>query len=162
MRRKTFYVRMVLSAVVLQSCTSEPDYKEVRQEVIEIHDKLMAEDGQVTANRMKLDTLSQAGPAAFQAGVRDANTAQVRKELAGLRSRLKSAEDEMSDWMHQFNPEVSGKSNAEAVAYFRAEKQKVLRLDSLYKNVIRESSNFLKRTGYQQGPQADAGHNHPH
>ncbi|MNY82604.1 hypothetical protein D3C86_2248100 [compost metagenome] len=55
------------------------------------------------------------------------------------------AEDSMNDWMHKFEPDVTGKSNDEAIQYFEAEKAKIATIDSLYKVEIKVSGEYLSK-----------------
>jgi hypothetical protein len=133
-----------IALLIIQACNQEPDYKEVRKEVIEQHDKLMMDDERVMHNKMKLDTLAltlyiikQQQPVL--------DTAQTLNEIKQLSNRLTAADEQMSEWMHHFNVDMEGKSNADAVAYFKAEKVKVQKLDSLYEQVLNESDAYLKR-----------------
>ncbi|MNY83295.1 hypothetical protein D3C86_2259730 [compost metagenome] len=51
----------------------------------------------------------------------------------------------MNDWMHNFEPDVTGKSNEDAVQYFKDEKAKIAEVDSLYKKEIASSNAYLER-----------------
>jgi hypothetical protein len=48
---------LCLISTLLFSCKTEPDSKAIRQEVLNIHDKLMIDGEKVIKNKMKLDAL---------------------------------------------------------------------------------------------------------
>jgi hypothetical protein len=51
----------------------------------------------------------------------------------------------MNNWMHQFEPDVTGKSNEDAIVYFQSEKRKIAAIDSVYKQEIQTSGEYLKK-----------------
>jgi GTPase involved in cell partitioning and DNA repair len=150
-------ITALLALTGVQACNPGPDYKEVRKEVIDQHDQLMMDDERVMHNKMKLDTLAlnlkmlkQQQPAL--------DTAQTRVDISELSKRLAAADDQMSEWMHHFKVDMEGKSNAEAVAYFKAEKVKVQKLDSLYKQVLNESDAYLEKFNIKNDAGSDKKH----
>lgn len=136
------YMLAALLPLLLQACTSSGDYKEVRKEVLELHDSVMIDTEKAIRNKMKLDTLSgrmdslkQADPAL--------DTVLTSQKITRLKSRLDSADEQMHTWMRAFEPEVADRSNDDAVAYFENEKRKIAKLDSFYAEVLKESDQFL-------------------
>lgn len=144
-RKYTLYI-MALGLMLMQACKQEVSYKQVRDEVIAMHDKLMADDEKVMSNKMQLDTLVTP---AFLLKVKtdkpETDTATLHHQVDSLRQVLYTAGNRMSEWMQKFQPEQSGKSNAEAVAYFEGEKQKVIKLDSLYRSLLQQSATYIKK-----------------
>ncbi|MCC8411190.1 hypothetical protein LJ707_19775 [Mucilaginibacter sp. UR6-1] len=150
----------VLSTLLMQACQQEVSYKQVRDEVITVHDKLMADDEKLMSNKMKLDTL--ATPAyllTVKTEKPETDTAALHHEVDKLRTELTLAGNRMSEWMQKFEPEQDGRSNAEAVAYFEGEKQKVIKLDSLYRSLLQQSGTYLK-TFNLKADTAMKGHHH--
>ncbi|GAA4931656.1 hypothetical protein [Mucilaginibacter defluvii] len=144
-------ILFVSGLTLLQACRQETSYKQVRDEVIAAHDKLMADDEKVMNNKMKLDTL--ASPAYLlkvKTEKPETDTALLRREADSLRRVLDSAGNRMSEWMQKFEPGQSGKSNAEAVAYFEGEKKKVIKLDSLYQALLKQSGAYLKQYNFKE------------
>jgi GTPase involved in cell partitioning and DNA repair len=120
------------------------DYKVVRDEVMQFHDAVMEDQGVIVKNQMKVDTLLR-DLKGLKTKFPDIDTVQEAAALKSLRKRLVKADDNMNNWMHQFEPDVTGKSNVEAVAYFQTEKKKIATIDSVYKQEIKNSGVYLKR-----------------
>jgi GTPase involved in cell partitioning and DNA repair len=120
------------------------NYKVVRDEVMQFHDSVMEDQGVIVKNQMKVDTLLR-DLKGLKTKFPDIDTVQEAAALKSLRERLVKADDSMNNWMHQFEPDVTGKSNVEAVAYFQAEKKKIAAIDSVYKQEIKSSDTYLKK-----------------
>ncbi|MNY35317.1 hypothetical protein D3C86_1697160 [compost metagenome] len=73
------------------------------------------------------------------------DTLKEKETIKVLLNDLTTAEDSMNDWMHKFEPDVTGKSNDESVQYFKAEKVKIQRVDSLYKKEIKSSEAYFSK-----------------
>lgn len=136
------YAIAVLVPLVIQACSSSPDYKEARAEALELHDKVMVDSEKAIRNRMKLDTLSSKMDSLKQARP-EMDTTQASRSIVALKSRLDSADEQMSTWMRAFDAELGEKSHDEAVAYFQDEQKKIKALDSVYANVLKDSDRFL-------------------
>jgi len=95
------------------------DYKVVRHEVMQFHDVVMEDQGIIVKNQMKLDTLLK-DLKGLKAKYSNVDTLQESTVLKSLIGDLVKADDDMNNWMHQFEPDITGKSNEEAVAYFQA------------------------------------------
>ena len=81
----------------LSACNDGKDQeKALQDEVIKIHDKVMANDNRLMDNKMKIDTLITTTP--------DADTAK-KAELTRLNAELMIAEQAMENWMQKFDPE---------------------------------------------------------
>lgn len=131
-------------AILAVACAPKQDYKAERDEVMKFHDVVMQDHGVVVNNQMKLDSLLK-DLKGLKASQPSLDTVAARKEMEQLKSSLGSAEDRMNDWMHQFEPDVTGKSNEEATKYFKEEKVKITRIDSLYKQEIKTSGTYLDK-----------------
>jgi MarR-like DNA-binding transcriptional regulator SgrR of sgrS sRNA len=137
-------IAMFAFAAVATSCTQTVDYKTQRDEVMKFHDIVMEDHGKLVDNQMKLDTLLRSMPALKQK-FPAIDTAIERPAMKETLARLNKAEDLMNDWMHKFEPDVTGKSNEEAVKYFKAERVKIGRIDSMYKAEIKLSDSYLSK-----------------
>lgn len=135
---------LAIVAVGFASCTQKESYKAVRQEVLDEHDNIMMDTEMAFKNKMKLDTLAL-NLDSLKSIYTDIDTVNEKEQIIQLRNKLIQADDEMNTWMHQFDAELGEKSNEEALAYFEAEKKKVNSLDSLYKAVLKQSDDYLKK-----------------
>ncbi|MNL62023.1 hypothetical protein D3C87_1860040 [compost metagenome] len=111
---------------------------------MKFHDVVMADQGIVVSNQMKLDTLLK-DLKGLKAKFPDVDTLKEKKEISALIADLTKAEDSMNDWMHKFEPDVTGKSNEAAVQYFKDEMVKIAAVDSLYKKEIKASAAYLSK-----------------
>lgn len=135
-------VGLLCVSLATVACTPKEDYKAVRDEVMKFHDEVMVDQSTVVNNQMKLDTLLK-DLKGLKAKFPDVDTAKEKVVITGLIADLTKAEDSMNDWMHKFEPDVTGKSNEVAVQYFKAEKVKIAAVDSLYKKEIKLSGDYL-------------------
>lgn len=137
-------IGILLVTIAVSACKQNVDYKTVRDEVMKFHDVVMADQGIVVSNQMKLDTLLK-DLKGLKAKFPDVDTLKEKKEISALIADLTKAEDSMNDWMHKFEPDVTGKSNEAAVQYFKDEMVKIAAVDSLYKKEIKASAAYLSK-----------------
>lgn len=150
---------LAFTIIAIQACQTQPDYKAVREQVIEVHDRIMMDSERAMNNKMKLDTLLASGIATAKTTNASLDTAAEKQHAATLIKSLEAADDAMTEWMQKFNADAEGKSNIEAVNYFNSEKIKVQKLDTLYQNLLAESGEFLRKFNAQPDT-AHAGHDH--
>ncbi len=129
----------------LSACQSEPDYKAIRQQVLDQHDQVMIDGERAMSNKMKLDTLGSSGLAVLKKQQPGLDTAAERTQINALSRKLTDADDQMNDWMHNFKTDMDGKSNEESVKYFESEKVKIQKLDSIYKAALKESGAYMQK-----------------
>ncbi|MES2454703.1 MAG: hypothetical protein V4594_04150 [Bacteroidota bacterium] len=137
-------INILLLVVVISACKQEEDYKKVRDEVMIFHDEVMRDNGRIVNNQMKLDTLLHQLPS-LKLQFPEVDTLKEAAAISSLVKELGDAEELMNDWMHKFEPDVTGKSNTEAVQYFKSEKARIAQIDSLYKKEIVASDTYLKK-----------------
>ena len=124
----------VLAIFILYGCTDKKaQEKAVLDEVIKVHDKVMDADGQLMANKMKLDTLLK------QSNLSGKDTAVM------MDKKLDAAENAMETWMHNFDPDHAGKSHAETMAYMNSQKKQITAIDSQLNAVITQSTQYLSK-----------------
>ncbi|EOR94185.1 hypothetical protein ADIARSV_2680 [Arcticibacter svalbardensis MN12-7] len=127
---------------LIQSCSSSGSYKDVMDEVLKIHDKVMMDSELAIRNRMKLDTLSS-NLGSLAKIKPNLDTMQASKKIQQLKAELDQADSKMNAWMKGFEVEPGKKSNDEAVAYYKEEEKKIKALDNLFQKVIKQSDDFL-------------------
>jgi hypothetical protein len=135
---------MVLIMAAFLSCKPQSDYKKDRDEVIKVHDLVMADHGKVVDKQLALEDLLK-DLRTFKAKNPDIDTLKERDSIIIVRDRLEKAEEAMNTWMHEFEPDVTGKSNEEAIAYFRAEKGKIQQVDSIFKTELNSTNAYLSK-----------------
>lgn len=137
------YLLLVVS-LAFASCKPQTDYKEVRKEVIKLHDVVMADQGKVVDQQMRLSNMLKDLPA-LKAKNPGIDTLIEKDSMIIVRDRLVAAEEAMNTWMHEFEPDVTGKSNEDAVNYFQLEKQKISKVDSLFKKEITQANRYISK-----------------
>jgi len=134
----------MVSAIGMTACSPTADYKKERDEVMVFHDKVMADHGLIVENQMKLDTMTR-NLAALKLKFPDLDTLKEKEHMLALIAELNAAEEQMNTWMHEFEPDITGKSNDEAISYFKNEKLKIRAVDSLYKEEIKLSGGYINK-----------------
>ncbi len=134
----------LLLAFAFASCKSQPGYKQSRDEVIKVHDVVMADHGKIIDHQMRLDEMLK-NLAALKAKNPQLDTLKEKDSVILLRDRLIVAEESMNTWMHEFEPDVTGKSNEEAIAYFTAEHSKIEKVDSLFKAELKNADVYFSK-----------------
>ncbi|WP_256006112.1 hypothetical protein [Pedobacter deserti] len=145
------YFIKIMTAIVLVAAISacgsqEGDYKAERQKVIEYHDIVMADHGKVVGNQRKIQALLN-DLKSLKASHPMLDTIKEKDSMDLILQHLLDAEESMNDWMHEFQADITGKSNAEAIRYFQAEQRKVAKIDSLFKMHLKNSDAYLSRFG---------------
>jgi hypothetical protein len=135
---------LILAIFTIAACQPAVDYKTVRKEVMNVHDKVMVYTEQGMTRKMKLDTLITKLDSLYKLKLLT-DTLAEKQAMDDLRKKLSHADEEMDAWMHGFQPEIDGKSNEEAISYFKSEKLKIEKLDSLYQKVLTESDTYLDK-----------------
>lgn len=131
-------------ALAFASCKLQTDYKEKRNEVIKVHDVVMADQGKVVDKQMQLQNMLKDLPVLVVKNP-GMDTIKERDSIVIIRDRLNDAEEAMNTWMHEFEPDVTGKSNEEAIAYFEAEKLKIEKVDSLFKLELKNADAYMSK-----------------
>ncbi|WP_113663885.1 hypothetical protein [Pedobacter nanyangensis] len=159
---KTNAAWAIVALCGLLACKSSPDYKKVRQEVMDKHDELMVDSELAIHNKMKLDTLAKIKLKEFKALDGSLDTAAEKKQIDDLGKLLDKADERMMDWMQEFQADVGNKSNDEAIAYFKAEMVKLKNMDQAFKLALSRSDAYLKKfdPAHQSVSSKDHGHAH--
>lgn len=134
----------ILSFCII-ACQQKENRKELRSEVIKLHDEVMAKNSEVVSLQMKLDTLIR-NIDSLKRATPQRDTLVLKKDLQKLMAGLKMAEEGMNEWMHQFEPDTEGKPEDEAFNYFKGQKSKLQQIDSLYDATTKQTKEFLKKS----------------
>jgi PBP1b-binding outer membrane lipoprotein LpoB len=125
---------LIFTISVLFGCSNKKAEKStIMNDVMKVHEKVMEVDGQVIANRMKLDTIIKKGALA------------ATDSAVVLNNKLSTAEDAMENWMHKFDYEQKGKSDDDIIKYMNDQKKLILAIDSQLNVAVTESNAYLKK-----------------
>jgi hypothetical protein len=124
---------LAFAALALFACNdTKKQEKALLDDVIKMHDSVMSNDEQLMHNKMKLDTL-----------LKTANdTTKIR--ISGMITQMDKVEGFMEDWMQKFDPAPKGKSHDYFMAYMTAQKIRIGRIDSMMRESIKTSGEYLK------------------
>ncbi len=117
----------------LCACTDKKaQEKAALDSVINVHDKIMGEDEQLMKNKLLLDSLVSK------------NTPAKDSAVAWI-SRVVLADSAMSTWMHNFDPDMKGKSHDQKMGYLGQQKKLIKRLDTQMNVAVTGSRDFLRK-----------------
>jgi succinate dehydrogenase flavin-adding protein (antitoxin of CptAB toxin-antitoxin module) len=127
------YLFIALGATLILGCTdTKKQEKDLLNQVIAVHDKVMANDEQLMKNKMLLDSLVKH------------NAPSINKDTAQLYLKLvDDADNAMSDWMHKFDAETKGKSHQEIMDYFEAQKKLISKIDTQINVAVTGSTKYI-------------------
>jgi len=121
---------VALSCSLLIACSDDTKKENaLKNEIINMHEKLMNNDEALMKNKMKLDTLL----------TQKKDTAAVKP----LISKATAADDAMEQWMSKFQPDMTGKSHTEVMTYYTDQKKQIIAVDSQINAAIKESGQYL-------------------
>ena len=125
----------VLTSFILFGCTDTKKQEEtLLNEVIKVHDQVMAKDELVMTNKMQLDTLLKQNIAP-----------EVNAGAIDLAKQLDTADAHMENWMHKFDAENKGKSHNEIMTYLTDQKKQIENIDKELNSTIASSAKFIKQ-----------------
>lgn len=133
---KNLSILFLIISLAIISCSTQPDSKAIRKEVLNIHDKLMVDGEKVITNKMKLDSVLK-----FHKLMSKVDS----YNLSYLISRLNKADENMMDWMHFFKADFKGKNEQEDLEYYKSEMIRIRAVEDSFIKVTRESDSVLKK-----------------
>ena len=124
----------MLIIAAFNACTNnKADEKALMDKVISMHDTVMGKSEKIMKNSLALDSFIKT-----KADTTKIHTATI------LKSKLKMADEAMMTWMHQFNPDFTGKPHTEVMVYLTTQQKQLHRIDSLLNLAINKSDKFFK------------------
>jgi hypothetical protein len=127
---------LLISATVLAlySCKdSSQEEKNLLNDILKVHDKIMNKDEVITKNKSNLDSL-------LKLNMKD--TAE-KVNIRAIDMKLTAAEESMENWMTGFQPDMTGKSHDEVMKYYTDQKKQIMAIDSQVTVAIQESGKYL-------------------
>ena len=95
-----------------------------------LHDKFMNDEAQLLEKRSQLKMVAAQKP--------------ELKDSADFYTKLLDSNDNaMTDWMHKFNPDFTGKSHEQIMDYLTQQEQKVTGIDSNMNESVHQSVFFI-------------------
>lgn len=145
MKKYIFLSLTIGSALNIAACKNNANqHVALQEEVIAVHDSIMPKMGTFVRDNLKvgilltkMDSLKQADPSL--------DTAQEKEHLTKLKSKLSEVNEEMTDWMHNFEPAQEDKKLEEVEAYFKNELVKIKALKDKFKEAENESQRVLSK-----------------
>ncbi len=117
------------------SCTdTKKQEKDLLDQVIKTHDKVMSKDELIMINKMQLDTL-----------VKTIKDPAIKTEATVLQSQLEAADVKMENWMHNFDAENKNKSHDQIMAYLADQKKQIEGIDKQLSTAVESSGKFIKQ-----------------
>ena len=127
-------VLALFTAVFFFSCADNTKQeKNLLNDILKVHDKVMNKDEIMMKNKSKLDSLLK---------MKAKDTAE-NKNIRGIDLRLTAAGEAMENWMNKFQPDMTGKSHDEVMKYYTDQKKQVMSIDSQVNVAIDESNKYL-------------------
>ena len=127
------YLFIAAGAAILFGCAdTQKQEKDLLNQVIAVHDKVMPSDVKLTENKMLLDSLLKHGAPTI-----NKDSAQAYIKL------VDDADNAMNDWMHKFDPEKKDKSHQEFMEYLEAQKKQINKIDTLVTVAVNSSTKYI-------------------
>jgi hypothetical protein len=137
--------KLIIAALLLifAACKdSKKEEKALENQVMDLHEQVMGDGETAIQNKMKMDTLILKKDSVKRA-LPALDTSAENKTMRLLSSQILKADDTMSDWMHNYNPDFRGKSHEEIMQYLEQQKKQVTQINAQYNSVIKTSNQYL-------------------
>ncbi|MDB4999341.1 MAG: hypothetical protein JWR76_418 [Mucilaginibacter sp.] len=129
-------IAAALLSIALFSCTdTKKQEKDLLNDVIKTHDRVMSKDELIMINKMQLDTL-----------LKETKDTAFKAAAIKLATELETADTKMENWMHNFDAENKNKSHEEIMAYLTDQKKQIESIDKQLSTAITSSNNLIKQS----------------
>lgn len=121
-------------SLALSACSdTKKQEKDLLNNILKVHDKVMGSDEALMKNKMQLDSLLKL----------PAKDTAEKVNMKALDTKLVAAEEAMETWMHKFEPDVTGKSHEVIIKYYNEQKRGIMSVDSQMNVAITESNKYI-------------------
>lgn len=128
-------IAAILLSFVIFSCTdTKKQEKDLFNDVIKVHDRVMGKEELIMINKMQLDTL-----------IKDSISADISATAAMHSKALDSADTRMENWMHNFDAENKGKSHGQIMTYLTDQKKQIDAIDNSFNVTVAAAAKFIKQ-----------------
>lgn len=125
---------LILSCSILAGCKDNTKQeKDLLNDILKVHDKVMGNDEALMKNKMHLDSLLKL----------PAKDTAEKVNIKAIDTKLLAAEEAMETWMQKFQPDMTGKSHEEIMNYYNGQKKQIMSVDSQINAAITESNKYL-------------------
>jgi len=132
---------LILFLFVLAACdNSKQEQADLQKKVIDSHDVLMIQMDEIMNKKSKLDSISNN----FKS-LNITDTITLKHSIDSLKTALTKADDAMMSWMHQFNPDYTGKSHDEVMNYLNNQQVKIDSVKTLFDESLSKSELFISK-----------------
>jgi len=129
---------LVLVLAVNYSCdSSKKEVEALKDDVISIHDEVMPLMGEVKSEQKRI--LKMADKLQMEDSLGNREVIEAMRKTA---SSLEEAYDGMFVWMRQYNGELEGLTDEEAISYLHEQKEKVIKVNEEIKNALEEAKKI--------------------
>lgn len=140
-------LKMILVAICFSflACNNDKEEQQKLQKlVIDKHDVLMAKMDSLTENQLRLDSIIlKYKEIKVENPTLDSQT--LVAQIDSAKSLLNNADEAMMNWMHQFNPDYTGKSSAEIFEYLKKQEQKIDSVKTLFDKSLANSNALIQQ-----------------
>jgi GH25 family lysozyme M1 (1,4-beta-N-acetylmuramidase) len=131
---KRIIAALFLSFIIISCTDTKKQEKDLFEEVIKVHDRVMGKEQLIMTNKMQLDTL-----------IKQNKTPEITAGATQHSKALEVADTDMENWMHNFDAENKGKSHDQIMSYLTDQKKKIDAIDSNFNVTIAAASKFVKQ-----------------
>ena len=121
--------------MIFTACSDNKNQeKELLNNILKVHDKVMGKDEALMKNKMALDSLLKL----------PAKDTAEKTNMKAIELKLTAAEEAMEIWMQKFDPDViNKKSHDEVLKYYNEQEKSIKSVDSLMSSAVDESTKYL-------------------
>lgn len=130
------------------ACKPKADVKTIKDETMKLHDVVMGDHSKIIDNQMKIDTLLKS-LGNLKSKFPTIDTVAEKTEMLKIMADLVKAEDNMNDWMHNFDGDFNNNADTAVFNYYQKEHDKIAKVDQLYKAEIKKSNEYLSKFNKQ-------------
>jgi len=125
----------VIAGLMISGCAdNKAQEKAVKDSVIAMHEKVMGNDELLLKNKTLLDSM-----------VKKDTTALLKDSVSRYLSEVTNADSAMDTWMHNFDPDMTGKLPVERMIYLHSQKKSITKVDSEINAALSSSDQYLKK-----------------
>lgn len=123
---------------------NKEDQKKLQKQVIDKHDVLMARMDLILQNKRKLDSI-YLNMNTLKSENSSLDTNKLKQNIDSKKAALTLADEAMMDWMHNFNPDYTGKSHQQIIDYLKNQEVKIDSVKTLFDQSLSNSGIIISK-----------------